>query len=341
MNNLFSPLKVDLFASRLSTHLRVYYSWWPDLFARCLLPELEGLCKPRLEPDRSSPVSNTSTTSTNRTYSTGLEDLLSVLTNHPRLLTQGDWIVHNLHQSGNVTAPVGHVAHLRERYQGQNLSKDLLLKTKTNKSYDSLFGKWASWCHQQSCDPFLGPVTEVANFLAHLFAQEYQYNSINTYRSAISSAHEKEDGYNVGQHPLITRLLKGIFYDKPPLPKYSVLDYLGKHIPNDSLLLKQLTIKTVMLLALTHSSRSVDLAQLNITAKQYKFCSSLRLSRQGKPISGFFFPYPFLVTQVICPVKCLSAYKSMTSGLQAHEGKLFISFIKPHHAVSSSSITYC
>ena len=60
--------------------------------------------------------------------------------------------------------------------------------------------------HQES-DPISGPVGEVVNFLAHLYVQGYQY------RSAISSVHEKVDGYGIGQHPLVSRTLKGILKD--------------------------------------------------------------------------------------------------------------------------------
>ena len=60
------------------------------------------------------------------------------------------------------------------------------------------------------------------NFLATLHQQSYQYNSINSYRSAISSVHVKIHGYSIVQHPTVTRLLKGIiFYDRPPLLRYT------------------------------------------------------------------------------------------------------------------------
>ena len=66
-----------------------------------------------------------------------------------------------------------HMAYLREKYRGQEFSDEassLLLsswRAKTNKSYDSLFGKWHSWCLTRGTDPFSGPVTGVVNFLAH------------------------------------------------------------------------------------------------------------------------------------------------------------------------------
>ena len=51
-------------------------------------------------------------------------------------------------------------------------------RTKTNKSYDSLFGKWYSWCSSRGSDPFSGPIKEVVDFLAYLHKEGYQYRSI-------------------------------------------------------------------------------------------------------------------------------------------------------------------
>ena len=42
---------------------------------------------------------------------------------------------------------------------------------------------------------------------------------LKLYRSAISSAHDPVDGVSVGLHPTITRLLKGTFNTRPPLPR--------------------------------------------------------------------------------------------------------------------------
>ena len=82
---------------------------------------------------------------------------------------------------------------------------------KSSKSYDLLFRKWVDWCNKRHSDPVSGPISEVVNLLAHMFEEGYQYHSLNAYRSAISSVHEKADGYEVGQHPLVSRLLKGVF----------------------------------------------------------------------------------------------------------------------------------
>ena len=178
---------------------------------------------------------------------------------------------------------VGRMAYLREKYTNKKLSDEattLLLKSrrvKTNKSYDSLFSKWYSWCDRRGSDPFSGPVSEVVNFLANLYSEGYKYNSLNSYRSAISSVHERVEGYNVGQHPLVTRLLKGVFNERPPLPKYSstwdvqvVLNYLKALGCNSDLSQKLLTWKAAMLLALTRPSRSADLSMLDLKTRSFK-----------------------------------------------------------------------
>ena len=79
------------------------------------------------------------------------------------------------------------MAHLRKKFQDQSLSEEakaLMLKsrrTKTNKSYDSLLGKWHSQCIEWRFDPFSGPETNVVNFQTYLFKEGYQYSSINLY----------------------------------------------------------------------------------------------------------------------------------------------------------------
>ena len=148
---------------------------------------------------------------------------------------------------------------------------------------------------------------DVANFLADLFKEGYLYRSLNSYRSAISALHSKVDSYSVGQHPLLTRMLKGVFNERPPVAKYSalwdvgvVLKYLKGLGTNDTLSLRLLTIKSVMLMALTRPARSVDLSKLDIGAHlfsqagvTFKALPLSKQSRASKPLADFFYPkYP-------------------------------------------------
>ena len=153
--------------------------------------------------------------------------------------------------------------YLRGRYKEQQLSEkatELMLaswREKSSKAYDSQFQKWIGWCSKRSADPISCPIGEVVNFLADLFSQGYQYRSLNAYRSAISSVHDKVDGYDVGQHPLVSRILKGAFHQRPPQPRYTqtwdvsmVTSYIRSMGTNNSFSLQNLSHKLAMLMAL-------------------------------------------------------------------------------------------
>ena len=111
----------------------------------------------------------------------------------------------------------------------------------------------------------------VANFLTTMLNdRDLKYSTLNLHRSAISAYHPPIEGFQVGQHPLIMRLLKGAFNKKPPQPRYTqtwdvnqVLEEIKRLGPNESLTLKALSLKLAMLLALTTVSRSSELHKLD------------------------------------------------------------------------------
>ena len=268
-------------------------------------------------------------------------------------------VSHDLRDSSHeLSASTSRVAYLRGKFASQNLSskaRDLLLaswRTKSNKTYDSHFKKWLCWCSARGSDPVSGPVSEVANFLADLHEEGYQSSSLNVFRSAISSVHDKVDGAEVGKHPTITRLLKGAFHERPPLPRYTstwdvnkVLQYLKSLGPSNGLTLKQLTHKLIMLLALTRPSRSADLSYLSLARRQYSPegvtflpAALAKQSRQGKPLVEFFFP-SFSHDASLCPVLTLRQYESVTSPFRSGDHQeLFLAVVKPHKPVSSCTI---
>ena len=126
------------------------------------------------------------------------------------LLPTGQDALYNETQGTRISC----MAYLRESFTSRGISTEasnLLLsswKTKTKSNYNSLFAKWVDWCQPRDRNPATGPIEDVINFLAYLHKKGYQYRSLNSYRSAISAVHAEVDGYPVGQHPLVTRMLK-------------------------------------------------------------------------------------------------------------------------------------
>ena len=127
---------------------------------------------------------------------------------------------------------------------------------------------------QRDLPPFTADVSAVLSFLADEFEAGRQYRSLNCYRSALSSMLLPIEGTPVGQHPLIVQLPKGMFNLRPPMPRYtctwditSVLTLLMSMGSNESLTLKKLTQKLVMLLALVLGQRCSNLVRLSLSGR--------------------------------------------------------------------------
>ena len=165
--------------------------------------------------------------------------------------------------------------------------------------------------------------------------------------STVINTHLPVEAFPVENHPLVRRLVEGVFNLRPPQPHYRVMwdvSQLLLHIKSlgntDSLPIKQLSRKLVVLLALTLANRSSDLVRLSLKGKRYSrgsivlFCEGL--TKQARP--GRFRPEKVIVApfeeDILCPVACLEAYES------AHwiTDQLFLGLVAPRKPVTSSSV---
>lgn len=109
--------------------------------------------------------------------------------------------------NGGELPTTSHMGGFRQELSAGGVSGDhadlifLSWWTKTNSNYNLA---WAQWCSSRAEDPFSA---SIALFLGC--------------RSAVSSTHPLDDGFPLRQHPLVTRLLKGVFKASPPKSKYS------------------------------------------------------------------------------------------------------------------------
>ena len=202
---------------------------------RCISTGLvynSGICQPTMVPDTSMPHQGEGASCKNGPSSSTMED--SVMVSSPTGATGGlslgtttttgpnNDTVRSRIPDASRNSTIDHLAYLRESYTSKGFSSeasDLMLSSwrpKTNSNYGSSFTRWASWCKQRDRNPLSGPVSDIVNFLAELFNKGYQYQSLNSYCSAISSVHKRIDRFSVGQHPAITRALKGTYHSRPP-----------------------------------------------------------------------------------------------------------------------------
>ena len=78
-----------------------------------------------------------------------------------------------------------------------------------NRAYQSAWRKWDSWCSKQQVDLLPCHVQYFLEFLTSLCKNGTQYRSINVVRSAIATTLDHIEGTPMGQHPLVSRLLRG------------------------------------------------------------------------------------------------------------------------------------
>ena len=86
----------------------------------------------------------------------------------------------------------------------------------TQRVYGAQFGIFTSWCTERGIDSFAPTLEQILDFLASLFDRGREYRMICVYRSMLSNALGRIDGFKVGEHPKVICLLKGVFHCRPP-----------------------------------------------------------------------------------------------------------------------------
>ncbi|XP_066287689.1 uncharacterized protein [Branchiostoma lanceolatum] len=254
-------------------------------------------------------------------------------------------------------AQASRVDCLRRQYRqykfSEEVTKVLLAswRPKTTSLYASVWRRWARWCGARRLDPISAPLGKVLQFLKHMFNKGLQYRTLNVYRSAISSAHVTVEGSPLGAHPLVTRFMKGIFELRPPVPKHTfiwdvsvVLKLLKRLSPAKCLSSKQLTLKVVMLVALTSAGREQSLALMDTAHMEsvkdglsFGIYKVTKTSRPGLPSHCLFLAK--FEQKEICPVFYMRAYLSRTAQFRSDsDTRVFRALVKPHHAVGSATV---
>lgn len=197
-------------------------------------------------------------------------------------------------------------------------------------------------------------MTNIINFLTASFLKGVGYNSVNTTRGALSSLGIILDGFPAGRHPLVNRFLKGVFNLRPPRPRYNstwdvqpVLMKLRSMYPLTNLTLKEITLKLVMLMALTQAARTQTLHLLLLNGMEMSDSSitvplgdNIKQCRPSFNIQSVTFT-AYRTDARLCVCNTLRHYINVTTKLRPNHlnsEKLLISFTKPHHSVTKDTI---
>ena len=196
------------------------------------------------------------------------------------------------------------MSRIRTSLESRGISKDsaqLILQSwrqSTQKQYNSYFKKWTEYCDRlkiSADNPSLG---QALDFLTDLYKNGAGYSAVNTARSVLSALLKPFDGIPFGSHRLTERLLTGIAVTRPSVPRYTqtwdvaiVLNHLRSKIPLESLTLKDLTLKLVVLVALVTAQRCqtihlLDTAHMTRTPSAFSFqiTKPLKTTKPGRPL---------------------------------------------------------
>ena len=250
------------------------------------------------------------------------------------------------------------MSHIRRSYQVRKLpekSIDIIMaswRKSTQKQYSTYINRWVSFCSERKIDTVQAPIQYIIEFLTELFDSGLGYETLNTARSSLSSLCAKQDGYMVGCHPLVIRFLSGVYNLRPTKPKYietwdisKCLRYLKTLAPVESLNLKMLSCKLVMLIALTQASRCQSIAFLSIENMKHDeeslvlyYSGLLKQCRKGRvsPTAKFLKYSP---DSDICVYTTLCEYIKRTQKLRGEENRLIISYIKPYRHVTTTTVS--
>ena len=89
----------------------------------------------------------------------------------------------------------------------------------TRAQYNSSFGKWEQYFIQGKIDPTNPYLIDVAIFLTALYTSGAKYNVVATARSTLSGLIQIPGVPSIGSHPIIKRVLKGVYNNRPPKAK--------------------------------------------------------------------------------------------------------------------------
>jgi site-specific recombinase XerD len=229
-------------------------------------------------------------------------------------------------------------------------ARNIIIKSwrdSTQKQYNTYINKWIIFC-KQNINPLQPNINNILDFLCKLFNSGLKYRSIGVAKSALSVFLKICSNIDLTSVEEISRFMKGVFNERPALPRYNttwdvniVLNHL-KTVQNTTLL--QLSCKFCMLFLLLTAQRCqnlhlIELSDVNIISDKVTIYPN-HLLKQSKPghHAQVIQLKAFRSVPALCIVETLKEYLRRTEVLRSGQ-KLLVSTMKPHKAVSKSTIS--
>lgn len=218
----------------------------------------------------------------------------------------------------------------------------------TLKQYHAPLRAWHDFCRDFQKNEFNPKIDDVIHFLYGIKAKGASYGTLNTHRSALSLVTVDK----IGEHPLVSRFMKGSFRENPTRPKYKatwdveiVLNKLKEYFPLQDLSLPKLSEKLATLLLLATGHRVQTIWSININnlkrAPDGFWADIDKIIKNTRPgtTSPLLFKPLCREHPGWCVASTLTEYLNRTRDSRGEIKDLFITTIKPHGAASKDTVS--
>ncbi len=226
----------------------------------------------------------------------------------------------------------------------------------TRRLYAFKWGVFVKWCHQAHIDPVACTVLDVLSFLQYRLDSGSLPSTLKVYVAAIAAFRSPQGGQSIGRDPMVVSFLKGARRLHPPRPPSVppwdlevVLRALSQppFEPLTSVGLKELSLKTALLLALASAKRIGDLHAFSVDSDCIRFgpgdCSVTLRPRMGYVPKSLSTPFKTQTVSLsalssestasreadaqtsVCPVRALRIYIDRSDGFRQSD-QLFVCY---------------
>ena len=222
---------------------------------------------------------------------------------------------------------------------------------KTKTQYEVYVAKYMDYCTKNHIVWNKPTINDVLEFIVYLYNTGVGYSSLNSCRSALSLVLKPIDGFVIGEHPMVRRIIKGVFRSRPPRPRYdytwdvtTLLNNLASLGDNSVMSMLNLSMKLICLLALSTAQRVQTLHSITVNNITFDsdslFIKITNLVKTSKP--GVYQPLltlkAFVNDDNLCPVSALKAYFCRTLEYRSSH-QLFLGLQKPHAPVTVQTLS--
>ncbi len=219
--------------------------------------------------------------------------------------------------------------------------------------YQSHFAAFTDWCRGRNISLERVSIANVADYLYFLFSEKQrEVATIASHRTALSAALGTFDGFTVGDHPVLSNLISGLYIQRPPnrlrVPEWNLMTVLNRLMEApfeppkfDTIFQRKMTTwKTVFLLALACAKRASELHAISRDPADLRFdqkgvflrfvpqfqAKTQRVTSSHRP---FYIPKLDVYTgrdspdRKLCPVRMLKFYLNFTGG-HLQNSRLFV-----------------